>query len=219
MSEPVYDLEPPRKRGRPPCGTEHQRRHEMLAAAGNLFMEQGFEATSMEAVAKSAGISKKTIYGFVETKEKLFEAVMRDHMEHADLPELVPDVGGPAGVGPALETYLCRLAAAILGPHAVGFFRLTIAESPRFPEIAQTFFREGALRHIHQLGTWLALQVKNGVLELDDPPAAARLLTSFIILDPLRSAAMGLSELPPAATVATRVKMAVGIFLNGSLKR
>ena len=75
------------------------------------------------------------------------------------------------------------------------------------------------MRHIHQLGSWLALQVKNGLLDLDDPPAAARLLTSFIILDPLRAAAMGLSDVPTADAVAIRVKMAVGIFLNGCLKR
>lgn len=212
MSEPELCA---RKRGRPAAGTEAQRRHEMLLAASEVFLEQGFEAASMEAVAKRAGISKKTIYGFVPTKEKLFEAVMRDHMEHADLPHLPEAVADAAAAEAALADYLTRLAASILVPTAVGLFRVTVAESVRFPEVAHTFYREGGLRHINELGAWLASRAKQGVFALDDPAMAARLLTSFAILEPLRAAAMGVAELPSPEVRAQRAAMAAKIFVNG----
>ena len=207
-----------RKRGRPAAGTEAQRRHEMLLAASEVFLEQGFGGASMEAVAKKAGISKKTIYGFVPTKEKLFEAVMQDHMEYADLPHLPDQVVDAAAVEAALVDYLTRLSAAILMPTAVGLFRVTVAESVRFPDVAMTFYREGGLRHINDLGAWLAARTKQGLLALEDPPAAARILTSFIILEPLRAAAMGVGELPPAAERERRAKMAAKIFVRGCAK-
>lgn len=212
----MSELEPcPRKRGRPAAGTEAQRRHDMLLAASEVFLEQGFEAASMEAVAKRAGISKKTIYGFVPTKEKLFEAVMQDHMEYADLPHLPDQVADTAGVEAALADYLIRLSASILGPTAVGLFRVVVAESVRFPGVAQTFYREGGLRHITELGAWLAARAKQGLIALDDPGLAARLLTSFIILEPLRAGAMGVGELPPPDLRERRARMAAKIFVNG----
>lgn len=208
-----------RKRGRPAAGTEAQRRHEMLLAASEIFLEQGFGGASMEAVAKKAGISKKTIYGFVPTKEKLFEAVMQDHMEYADLPHLPEKVADAGGVEAALADYLGRLSAAILGPTAAGLFRVVVAESVRFPEVAQTFYREGGLRHIAELGAWLDARVKQGLVALDDPCMAARILTSFIILEPLRAAAMGLGELPAPAVRDQRARMAAKIFVNGCANR
>lgn len=213
MPDPKPD--PCRRRGRPAAGTEAQRRHEMLMAASEVFLEQGFGAASMEAVAKKAGISKKTIYGFVPTKEKLFEAVMQDHMEHADLPQLPDQVTDAAGVEAAIAQYLTGLAAAILVPTAVGLFRVTVAESLRFPEVAETFYREGGLRHIKQLGTWLEARAKQGLIALEDPGMAARILTSFIILEPLRAAAMGVGELPSPAVREQRARMAAKIFVNG----
>src|ERR1700744_2571706 len=121
MSQDLNQEDPcgPRKRGRPPGGSEMARRKEMLLAAGEIFLEQGFGATSMEAVAKRAGISKKTIYGFVSTKEELFEAVIRNHVDNSHLPEFPASVSGPEALEAVLSEYLIGLARAILGDTAV----------------------------------------------------------------------------------------------------
>ena len=127
-------------------------------------------------------------------------------------------IADAAAVEAALSTYLNRLAGAILNATAVGLFRLTVAEASRFPGVAQSFFREGALRHINQLAGWLEAQAKAGLITLTDPVLAARILTSFIILDPLRAAAMGLQDLPSPADMDVRVRMVTGIFINGCAK-
>src|SRR5436190_9336824 len=121
------------KRGRPPGGSAGGRRREILAAAENLFLIQGFGAVSMDAIAKQAGVSKKTIYCQFDTKEELFEAIMRAHMEELPLPALPPDAADAAAFGSSLAGYLEQLAGAIIGPIAVGLFRLSISEAVRFP--------------------------------------------------------------------------------------
>src|SRR3954464_1324581 len=111
--------EPARKRGRPPAGTETERRRALFAAAESLFLEQGFESVTMEQVAKRAGVSKKTIYAFVETKEQLFEAMMRHHIAQKPLPELADAVVNADALEAAVADYLTRLSDAILGLVAV----------------------------------------------------------------------------------------------------
>ena len=205
----------PRRRGRPPRGTEGERRQLILDAAENIFLGQGFGEASMEAVAKLAGVSKKTIYAFFETKEALFEAVMKAHTDSSDRPIPAGDVADDKALEAALGDYLCRLAEFILQPFAVRLFRLTIAEAERFPDIAQAFYREGALRSIFQLEDWLALQTKKGLLKVADPHEAAVFLTSMIILEPLRAAALGVAPLPAKAAMAARVASVTRIFLHG----
>jgi len=67
---------PKRPRGRPQQRGDAETRALIVGAATGIFLAQGFGATSMEAVAQAAGVSKKTIYRFVATKEKLLEAVI-----------------------------------------------------------------------------------------------------------------------------------------------
>ncbi len=206
-----------RKRGRPPRGTEDLRRREMLKAAETIFMEQGFGNASMEAVAKLAGISKKTIYTFVETKEELFEEVMKDHIASTDRPNLHDDIRDLADLESTLADYLFRLPRFILGPFAVRVFRLAVAEAMRFPNIAQSFYRQGALRSVHQLEDWLRIQIKSGWIALDDPMEGAVMLTSLVVLDPLRAAALGVAALPSEDAMKARAEHAAKIFLHGCL--
>ena len=61
------------KPGRP---RDPERMRRVIEAAAQQFLEQGFERTSMEAVAKASGVSKMTIYSYFPTKSALFEAVL-----------------------------------------------------------------------------------------------------------------------------------------------
>ncbi len=218
MDTPEMPPEPgseARKRGRPPRGTEALRRDQVLKAAEAAFLDRGFGNASMEAVAKEAGVSKKTIYAFFATKEALFEAVMRCHIESSERPEPDINVRNAEELERALVDYLARLAQFILGPFAVRLFKASIAEADRFPEIAAAFYRQGGLRSIHQLEEWLKAQKKKGLLMLDDPFQGAKLLTSFVILEPLRAAALGVAPLPSIEDMRGRALFSAGIFLRG----
>ncbi|MBY0510745.1 MAG: TetR/AcrR family transcriptional regulator [Rhodospirillaceae bacterium] len=205
-----------RKRGRPPRGTEEQRRGQLLKAAETLFLDQGFGAASMDAVAKLAGVSKKTIYAFFPTKEDLFEEVMKAHVGAEGRPVPAPHVADLPALERALADYLSGLAQFILGCFAVRLFRVTIAEAERFPKIAETFYRQGALRSVHELEDWLAAQVKKGLLKLDDPHEGAVMLTSTIILQPLRAAALRVAELPSPEVMEARAASVAKMFVRGA---
>ena len=172
----------------------------------------------MDAVAKQAGVSKKTIYAQFDTKEELFEAIMRAHMEELSLPALPPDADDAAAFESSVAGYIEQLGNAILGPTAVGLFRLSVSEAVRFPAIAEAFYREGAARHIGHLETWLARQHTRGLIALDDPKAGAMMMTSFGILEPLRANALGVRALPSPDEIKKRARMAAKIFARGCVK-
>src|ERR1051326_5172226 len=101
----------PSKRGRPCRAEEGTHRGKILLASEKLFMAQGFGAVSMDAVAKQAGVSKKTIYGLFDTKEDLFEAIMRSHKEEVAALHTLPDeVSDLVAFEHGLRTYLERLS-------------------------------------------------------------------------------------------------------------
>jgi AcrR family transcriptional regulator len=64
-------------RGRPVGGSE-QKRTAIVAAALRLFLRDGFERTSVDAIAAEAGVSKRTIYNHYGDKESLFLSVIED---------------------------------------------------------------------------------------------------------------------------------------------
>jgi len=207
-----------RKRGRPARGTEDARRQALLQAAQDSFMEQGFGASSMEAIAKRAGVSKKTIYGCVTTKEELFEAVMKDLVEHSPIPPLPEDVANAADLETALADHLSAAARLRLIPFVVKLNQLTVSEAPRFPKIAETFYREGPMRHIEILAAWLRKQTARGLISVEDPEDAAVMLSTPMISEPLRAAVLGVRDLPSADAIEKRANMIARTFLKGCLK-
>jgi AcrR family transcriptional regulator len=203
------------KRGRPPRGTEDLRRRQLIKAASELFIREGFSAC-MEDVAKAAGMSKKTIYAFFANKEELFAAVVRTHVEENTVPAPAVDTPDPDHLETALVTYLRDLARAVLVPEPLAFFRLTIAEADRFPELARAFYREGPQRKISIIAGWLAHQRDRGLIDVD-PTEAAALLASFVIIEPMRRIALGVSEIPSPADIEARARLAAHVFLRGCL--
>lgn len=69
-----------------------QRFHDLIEAATRVFLEQGYRRTQMADVAARLGVAKGTIYLYVESKEALFDAVLRhaDHTEPLTLPDPLP---------------------------------------------------------------------------------------------------------------------------------
>ena len=110
---------------------EDARRKALLAAAEDAFLEKGL-AASMDDIAKRAGVSKKTIYGCVATKELLFAGVIRSRIENSQvhhLPETVADV---RAIEEALVQFFVQLARFVLSPPSVRLYRTVAAEATRF---------------------------------------------------------------------------------------
>ena len=210
---------PKRPRGRPPQRSEADTRQLIVAAATSIFLTQGFGGTSMEAVAQAAGVSKKTIYRFVATKEELLEAVI-DTRSTALRSPIGRDAGpDPAAAEQALHQFLQELARLVLSEETVALNRLVFAEAPRFPAMARAFYQAGPVRNAEALAAWLESQRRHGVLRFEDSMSTAQMLVSMAIAEPLRAATLGVAALPTPAENDRRMAEVVEIFLRGCLVR
>ena len=114
-------------------------REHVLWVAKDVFLELGFERTSMDVVSSRAQTSKRSLYAHFESKEKLFLAVvelvrglllgqLRRPQDHADAP------------GEALVLFCGRYLEILLYESSIRMCRLSMAETARFPEGAAQFF-------------------------------------------------------------------------------
>ena len=203
------------KPGRKPAEFTAARRLEFLDAAGALFIEQGFERTSIDALVERAGGSKATIYKMFGSKEGLLAGLV---LRVSD--ELVASIPDPASDhGLDAEAILRDLGQRYLTflsqPLNVAIFRMVISEGYRFPDLAQTYLRIGPTRLRARLTHYLQSCVDAGRFEGRDLPRIAQQY-----LDMLRGQAhfdllLGLRTGLSAQEIADSVEAALGTFLHG----
>lgn len=144
----------------------------VLAAARDVFLDQGFERASMDTIARVAGVSKATVYAHFRSKEELFvtmlaragEATARmlsaDAMDPGDLR------GSLARIG---DLYLRRLT----DPDMLSTMRVVAHEVTRMPELGRAVYETGPRRVREALSAYLAGAGARGELAIDDPLLAA----------------------------------------------
>jgi AcrR family transcriptional regulator len=106
--------------------------HDLIEAASAVFLQQGYRRTQMADVAERMGVAKGTVYLYVESKEALFDAVMRhaDSDERIELPPTLP-VPTPAP-GATLEMVRKRVArSAALPALAAALERRRVTDAGR----------------------------------------------------------------------------------------
>jgi AcrR family transcriptional regulator len=202
----------PRRAGRP-SGAEAERLGDaMLDAAKRLFMEQGFAATSMEAIAEEAGVTRRTLYRHLPDKVAVFEAAVRRHAAEHAMPALPPDPGA------TLEVRL--LAAAdhildwILQPEVLAMYRVTVAEALRFPVLAGIVFAIPVAETTATIQRILAEAAPAAAAA--DLCFAAEQFMHAVASGPFHKAVQGIE--PPGLTAAKRERAHRGVrlFLSGA---
>ncbi len=114
-------------------------REHILWAAKDVFLEMGFERTSMDVVSSRAKTSKRSLYAYFESKEKLFLAVIELvrglFLGRLTLPG--EDSGKP---GEALVVFCGRYLEALLYEPQIRMIRISMGEADRFPEQAALYY-------------------------------------------------------------------------------
>jgi TetR/AcrR family transcriptional repressor of mexJK operon len=200
--------------GRPSRQQSAQLADRILDVAEKLFLGHGFGATSIEAVAKHAGISKRTFYHRFPGKERLFEAVVRRLMERW-LPPFDTGLLSPPNLSEALRgaaEYLLRIA---LTPEALALHRLVIHEAQRFPSLARIMHELGAASGIERIASHLEPRITSGELRAIDARFAAEQFILSVVTGPQRRA-LGLGVPLSPAEISTYAGNAVALFLDGA---
>ena len=112
---------------------------ELLDAALAEFFEKGFESARLEDIATRAGVSKGTIYLYFDSKEDIFQALVKSipQANVERLAEVVQDTSVPAEV--LLRRFLTLMGGLIRDERMKKFPRLLIAEAGRFPHLADIY--------------------------------------------------------------------------------
>ena len=206
--------ESPPRRGRP---RDPERLRRIVEAAHSHFNAHGLERASVDAIAADAGVSKMTIYSHFASKERLFEAVIRDRTDRV--------MGGLAGVA-ALDPTQPRMALLAVGgqfltlareAEALGQFRSLYGAAGSQPEACRAFYRQGADRLIGDLAAYLRRADAQGALNVRHPRQAADLFLSMFLGDGhIRGLLM--LEMPDAREDRALLREAVRVFMAAYAK-
>jgi len=203
-----------RCRGRPQVRPDDETRQIIYEAARHEFAGSGFAATSMETVARRAGVSTKTLYRLVPNKASLFEGMVSDRLER-----FLSDVNLRAvdhdEIEPALVAALMACADLSLDEEVVALQRMVLQEAGKSSDIAGTFYRNGIQRTLAALADWLRVQQRRGSIELDDVDEAAGMLLGMVAAAPQRAAIYGGVPLPSRAQIEARARACAALFLRG----
>lgn len=154
------------------------KREQILQGAMQVFLEQGYAATSMDRVAEVAKVSKNTIYNHFQDKEGLFTALIEQITTNRFQIVFgsVPIQGEPAVV---LRQIAEKLLTTILPDREyISFLRLVIGESERFPQLARLFVSNLPKKVLSILSEYFRSHPE---LNLPNPEATARIFMGSLM--------------------------------------
>lgn len=217
-TRPEPEAEPKRGGGRPTRAEAARRQAHLIEVATRLFMERGFDATSIDAIAEAAGMSKPTVYARYRDKRELFEAVLRERIARWIAPlaaaaEAQADREGPEDVEAALDDLSRTMLAYGQTPGAAMLKRALVAQALQFPDLARLAHEEGWLRGVRAVAQILSAFARRGQIAVAEPMIAADLFISLIIGRSAQTQLYGLAVDPDMQE--RRRKAAVKLFLDG----
>ncbi len=185
---------------------------QVLEGASKLFMSQGFEATSVDDIAREASVSKATIYSYFPDKRLMFSEVVRTECQRQ-----TEAAGEPVAPGSPPEKALYQIARQIMGTYisevSQQMFRICVAEAARFPELGKLFYESGPLSVRAEVLAYLQEAQAAGQFTIDDLELAAEQFVELCKADLLLRAVF-LHERDFSEEEQDRVaRAAVGMFL------
>jgi AcrR family transcriptional regulator len=185
----------------------------LLKSARTEFLRYGFADANIGRIATAAGMSKKTIYKYVPSKEALFLALVESVLSGQSLVLNILDRDAPPSV--RLTAYLKAFAELAFSDEGITSYRLVTTEGVRFPDMARTYIEMLNRYSVQVLAGELTVYANAGQIRISDAAAAAQMLLAMVVAAPLRDAALGIGLPPSGAALDERLTEVVQIFLYG----
>ena len=216
MGDALDRMNPGRNRagGRPTRAESARRLDHLLDLATQQFLNQGYGATTIAAVARDSGIAKKTIYRRFGDKPALFGAVLR-RLSDRWLRLLGEVAVEGAALQPTLRAFARQVLDGAVSQEGMMLSAMIQAEARAFPQLAQGYYETGPGRIQAALARFLAVQHAAGRLAIEDPAVAAEQFLHLAIGGIHRRAMLGIGPAPDRAALDRRADFAVRIFLDG----
>ena len=178
----------------------------ILDAASALFAEKG-ALTSMDAIARRAGVSRQTLYNRFPSKVEIARALAARRSDAISAP--LRSGGDPATV---LTATAAGMLEKLIAPGAGASMRGVALMSPNDPELAHAIYQAGPAEGMRRLSAWLAEQSRAGTIAVPDPDAAAEMFTGMVLGHGHLRSVLGVAH--PEFAVEARAAEAARRFLR-----
>ncbi|MDB5720281.1 MAG: TetR/AcrR family transcriptional regulator [Alphaproteobacteria bacterium] len=155
------------------------RRKAILLAARSSFMDNGYAATSMSAIAAELGGSKTTLWAYFPSKEELFSAVLEEEIGRFRA-ALLATLELHGSLEDTLTRFCTALLAKIGAPDSIRLHRIVAAEAGRFPELGRIFYERAPRQTQQRLAAFLDSAMQRGELRGANPLLAAQQLLALL---------------------------------------
>lgn len=202
----------------PDIQTEERRKtaaERILEAARGLFLAHGFSGATTDMIQRKAGVSKATVYACYPNKEALFEAVIAQACA-----ELMARFDAIVPVPGQIEATLTNIGRTYLdialSPTGLALYRTVVAEAPRFPHLARTFFLAAPRVSAARVADQLMRAASSGELDLQSigVEAGATVFIGLLRGEAQMECLTHPDAQPSAARVDEWVRLAVITFLR-----
>lgn len=199
--------------------TRSQVKRQLILSAGRqLFLNSGYQGTSMDQVAAAAAVSKQTVYKHFGEKYELLLAIVTDALESTVGPFLdrIATLADTAD----LETDLTALAGeylrAVLQEPVVQLRRLVIGEANRVPALARSYYEQAPARTLAAIADCFGRLHDRGLLHTPEPALAAEHFAFLIVGRSIDQALFcGGPQVLAGVDVEGYVRAGVQVFLAG----
>ena len=150
---------------------ESSKRRQILNGARKVFMDLGFDAASMNEIARSAGVSKGTLYVYFADKNRLFEAILEN--EAREQGKVAFNLDPARDVETTLREFGQAYMALLCRPGGGSWIRTVMAIAERMPEVGRRYYANVLEKLVNHLADYLKARVAVGDLAIDDCGLAA----------------------------------------------
>jgi AcrR family transcriptional regulator len=198
----------------PQSSRGRERLARILEAATELFLKDGYGATSIDSILEVSGGSKATLYSYFPTKDDLFRAVIDDVLAAAQEPSLDTAADPRTSL---IEFSVQRLEVLFSAKHHA-LLRLIIAERERFPDLAKMYYDRAPLRSRSMLTAYFVELERRQVLDAGSAEEAAEFLIGMMVHWWVMEALL-LGNSPSSEAIRDRATRVVDRFLTAFGRR
>jgi len=188
------------------------KRRQIMDGARSVFLSAGFDGASMNDVARAAGVSKGTLYAYFNSKDELFEAIIR--AEKAQAAERLCIFRREGDVREMLTDFGVRLMSRMCEPGTLALARVVIAAVEKFPNVGRAYYDAGPHYGATRLAEELRALEQSGALRVPDPERAAWHFLDLCQSYVFKRLLFGVVESVSLEDIEASVKSGVDVFLS-----
>jgi AcrR family transcriptional regulator len=150
---------------------DSSKRRQILDGAKKVFMDLGFDGASMGEIARSAGVSKGTLYVYFADKNRLFEAIVEEEM--LEQQKVAFNFEPERDVATTLKEFGQAYIELLCRPAGGSAIRTVMAIAERMPDVGRRYYEQVLEKTIGRFASYLEPHVTAGELAVDDCELAA----------------------------------------------